>query len=85
VRNVEVTFNGLRVGWRATAEPRVVDVELQGPPTILSARITEVQAIADLEALEAGSHRVKLRVRVPSGVTAWQATPPAVQVSLTRP
>ena len=83
VRNVEVTFNGLRDGWKAVADPRVVDVELRGPASILKVRATDVRAIADVATLEAGSHRVTLRVQVPSG--AGQASPSAVQVAVTRP
>ncbi len=85
VRSVEVKFDGLRDGWRAAADPRSVDVELRGPVTILTARTTEVRAIADIGALEPGSHRVTLRVQVPPGVTTWQASPPAVLVTVIRP
>jgi YbbR domain-containing protein len=84
VRDVEVAFVGLRDGWSAVAEPRTVDVELRGPVAVLSARTRAVQAVADLSALEAGTHRVTLRVQVPDGVTAWQAIPPAVRVTLAR-
>lgn len=85
VRDVGVTFAGLRDGWRATADPLTVDVELRGSVAVLSLRTGGVRAVADLSALEAGVHRVTLRVQAPAGVTAWQAVPPAVQVTLTRP
>lgn len=84
VRDVEVAFVGLRDGWHAAAEPHAVDVELRGPVGVLSARTRAVQAVADLTALEAGTHRVTLRIHVPDGVTDWQAIPPAVQVTLGR-
>jgi len=85
VRDVGVTFAGLRDGWRATADPLTVDVELRGSVAVLALRTGGVRAVADLSALEAGVHRVTLRVQAPGGVTAWQAVPPAVQVTLTRP
>jgi len=84
--NIDVTFAGLGEGWRAAANPTSVDVEMRWPATtVLAVRATDVQAIADVGALQPGSHRVSLRIQVPPGVTAVQATPPSVAVTLTRP
>jgi YbbR domain-containing protein len=85
MHNVEVAFAGLADGWRASADPGVVDIDLGWPaPAVLAVRPTDVRAIADVTALEAGPHQVTLRIQVPAGVTAVQATPPAVTVTLIR-
>lgn len=84
--NVEVTLTGVAEGLRASSTPEVVDIEMRWPAaSLLSVRPRDVQAVADLSALQVGQHRVTLRIQVPSGVTAVQATPPAVVVTLTRP
>lgn len=86
LRNVEVTFAGLADRWRASANPPVVDIDLGWPaPAVLAVRPTDVRAIADVASLDAGTHQVPLRIQVPAGVTAVQATPPAVTVTLIRP
>lgn len=86
MRNVDVIFAGLTDGWRASANPAAVDIDLGWPaPVPLAVRPTDVRAIADVAALEAGPHLVTLRIQVPAGVTAVQATPPAVTVTLVRP
>jgi YbbR domain-containing protein len=84
--NIEVTVAGLQNGWTAQATPPAVDFEIRWPAeSLLGVRPADVQAIADVSALEAGAHRVNLRFNVPSGVTSVQVTPPAVLVVLTRP
>ncbi|MDR7523031.1 MAG: hypothetical protein QN168_11260 [Armatimonadota bacterium] len=86
LHSVQVSFTGLPEGWRAAADPPAVDIEMRWPASaILAIRPEDVRAIADLSALEAGRHRVTLRIQVPAGVTAVQATPPAVAVTLSRP
>jgi hypothetical protein len=86
VRNVEVTFNGLPNGWRASSDPRTVDIEMRGPASaVLAVRPTDVRAIAEVGALDADSYRVALRIPVPAGVTTAQASPPSVVVTLLRP
>lgn len=83
--NVEVVVTGLAEGWTAVAEPSGVDVEMRWPAdAVLSVRAADVQAVADVSALEPGRHRVNLRIQVPSGVTSVQATPASVIVSLAR-
>jgi hypothetical protein len=86
MRNVDVIFAGLTDGWRASANPAAVDIDLGWPaPVPLAVRPTDVRAIADVASLEPGPHLVTLRIQVPAGVTAVQATPPAVTVTLVRP
>ena len=86
LNNVEVTFTGVAEGLRASPSPDAVDIEMRWPAaSLLSVRPRDVQAVADLSALQPGQHRVTLRIQVPSGVTAVQATPPSVVVTLTRP
>ena len=86
MRNVEVTFAGLTDGWRASASPVAVDIDLGWPaPAVLAVRPTDVRAIADVTSLDPGPHLVTLRIQVPAGVTAVQATPPVVSVTLVRP
>jgi YbbR domain-containing protein len=83
---VEVTFAGLPDGWRASSAPEAVGIELRWPAaTVLAVRPHDVQAVADLGGLQPGQHRVALRIQVPPGVTAVQATPPSVLVSLSGP
>ncbi|MBI3997968.1 MAG: hypothetical protein HY355_02965 [Armatimonadetes bacterium] len=84
-RNVDVIIVGLARGWTVTVDPAAVDVEMRGPATILTARSTDVRAIADVSALVPGVHQVTLRIQFPRGVTTVRATPPAVQVTLVRP
>jgi hypothetical protein len=86
MHNVEVTFAGLTDGWRASANPAMVDIDLGWPaPAVLAVRPTDVRAIADVTGLNPGSHVVSLRIQVPAGVTAVQATPPTVTVTMIRP
>ncbi len=86
MHNVDVIFAGLTDGWRASANPASVDIDLGWPaPVPMAVRPTDVRAIADVASLEPGPHLVTLRIRVPAGVTAVQATPPAVTVTLVRP
>ncbi len=86
MNNVEVTFAGLPNGWRASANPAMVDIDLGWPaPAVLAVRPTDVRAIADVTSLDPGPHLVTLRIQVPAGVTAVQATPPTVTVTLVRP
>ncbi|MDR7419820.1 MAG: CdaR family protein [Armatimonadota bacterium] len=81
--NVPITITGLDAGWRATASPTAVDVEMRWPASaVLAVRPSDVQAIADVSGLEAGRHRVNLRIQVPSGVTSVQANPSAVSITL---
>jgi YbbR domain-containing protein len=86
VRNVEVTFMGLGLGWSGSANPRTVDIEMRGPAdAVLAVRPDEVRAFADVRGLDPGAHQVPIRIPIPRGVTAAQATPPAVTVTLLRP
>ena len=86
MHNVDVTFAGLANGWQGSANPAAVDIDLGWPaPAVLAVRPTDVRAIADVTSLEPGPHLVTLRIQVPAGVTAVQATPPAVTVMLVRP
>lgn len=85
LHNVPVTFSGLREGWRASATPPDVDIEMRWPATAqLAVNTNDVQAIADVAALDPGAHTVGLRIQVPAGVTAVQANPPAVTVRIVR-
>ena len=86
LHNVEVSFSGLADGWRASANPPAVDVEMRWPaPSLLAVRPADVRAIADVHALEPGPHQVTLRIQVPAGVTTVQTTPPSVVVTLLGP
>ncbi len=86
IQHVEVTFAGLPNGWRASANPAMVDIDLGWPATaVLAVRPTDVRAIADVTSLGPGPHLVTLRIGVPAGVTAVQTTPPTVTVTLVRP
>lgn len=85
LNNVEVTFTGVAEGLKVSSSPDAVDIEMRWPAaSVLSVRPRDVQAVAELSALPPGQHRVTLRIQVPSGVTAVQATPPSVVVTLTR-
>lgn len=85
VRNVDVVVSGLAPGWTAAVTPARVDVEIRGPEPLLVLRVADVRAIAEVGALGPGVHQVALRVQIPDGVTMVRVTPPAVQVTLTRP
>ena len=80
--NVAVVFSGLNNGWTATAEPRVVEVEVGGP-VALALRPADVSAYADVAGLEPGLHRIPLRVQIPRGATSVKVDPPLVQVRIT--
>lgn len=86
MNNVEVMFTNVADGLIATSTPDVVDIEMRWPAaSVLSVRPRDVQAVADLSALQPGRHSVTLRIQVPAGVTAVRATPPSVVVTLTPP
>ncbi len=84
--NVDVMVSGLPDGWRASASPAQVDVELRWPAaSVLAVRTTDVRAIADIAGLEPGPHPVALRIEFPAGVTTARVVPPSVVVTLLRP
>jgi YbbR domain-containing protein len=81
--NVEVTFTGAANGWQVTSTPPTVDIELRWPASgLLSVRPGDVRAIAEVSSLGVGTHDVSLRIQVPPGVTAVQASPPTVAVTV---
>jgi YbbR domain-containing protein len=85
LNNVEVTFVGVADGWQAAAA-QTIDIEMRWPAaTMLAVRPGDVRAIADVTALQAGEHRVNLRIQVPFGVTSVQAIPSAVLITLSSP
>lgn len=84
--NVEVALDGVREAWRVSMTPTAVDIDLRWPASgLLAVRPGDVRAIADVSALPQGRHQVALRIQVPAGVTAVQATPASVTVTLQAP
>lgn len=88
LHNVEVVIAGLPFGWRASANPAAVDVEVRWPAgAMLSVRPTDVRAVADVTSLEPGPHLVTLHIQVPIGAvreTTVQASPPSVTITLVK-
>ncbi len=76
-----VEVQGLRQEWTATVSPRVVDVILVGPNSIISELGPEdIQVFVNLFGLSLGTHRVDPVVLYPEGIELETVLPNTIEV-----
>ncbi len=81
----DVQLQGLRMGLRAEASPKSVDVILSGPlPALQQLKPEDVRVTVELGGLSRGSHKVTPRVILPEemGLEVKSIVPDTVEVSI---
>jgi YbbR domain-containing protein len=81
-----VEIQGLRSGWTATPSPPMVEVNLEGPESLVDALTSEdIQVLLNLADYTLGTHRVAPDVLAPADITVVNVIPETIEVVIALP
>jgi len=79
---VEAAFERTPDALEVTSSPETVEVTVEGPRLVLPFQAQDVEVYLDLEGYGAGTHRVPVQARHPSGIGVVSVSPREVTVVL---